>query len=151
VKFSTAFQGPIVVQIGEETLSIPVLTMDFFIQWGAQIDAEARDAYLATVPEKDRNRTAALFRVQSTDLNELIQRTYAPAGALHVVTAALAAAGKSAEAAAALARRLRPDDLLTLALVVTGIRDLPEVTGNGQQQGGTPDPLTGAAAGSGGS
>lgn len=92
MRFNDAMQANVVIDVGDEQISIPRFTVGDFVEWGAELDAEkraAQQAAIAELPPKERFEARLLYKIIPADFTELARLTYTPAGVQRVISKCL--------------------------------------------------------------
>lgn len=81
-------QSALVIDVGNERISIPRFTVGDYVEWGAELDAAKRadmQGDLAAMPVKDRIEARLTFRIIPTDFTELAGLAFTPAGVKRII------------------------------------------------------------------
>lgn len=157
--FQAAFQAPVVRRVGGSDVQFPLLVIDDYLPWCAELKAARTAEGVRDIPPKtpafDRWRIEQYLKKTEPWLDDIIQLVRAPAGAVRVLEISLQKAGRPKDEAAAVARAVRPSDIVGLAEEVSQLfPDYAQPPADDDAGGGDPnrqaggDPA-GTAAGTG--
>lgn len=158
MRFNQAAKAPLILEVGDEKLSVPKFTLRDQIAWAAELDASRADNVTKGMEPVQRFHLLNAFDVLPADLAELARRVSTPAGMDRICGTCLAravpveAAGKRITDGKPIgdtkAREIieaNAEGLLWLARELADIVDksrTPEEKGEANGEGEAGDPLT---------
>jgi len=156
VNFLEAFEAPIVEKIGGVAVSFPVLSIDDYAPWVAEIAAARKQVAKASIPRAidPQTKLPTLLnptaqwsinqRIENIEcgLEDVAEKVWTLAGARRVLTMSLAKAGLSEEDQKQVLARIKPVRLHALAVEVSGLFEAkPEAEkADAKPAEGQPDP-----------
>ena len=84
MRIEQAAQSPLVVNVGNEKLSIPLFVLDDFCAWMRDIQADAADLATRGLTPGQRVQMLSAYPVLPPTMDDLRRRVYSPEGVRHV-------------------------------------------------------------------
>lgn len=155
MEMSEALQLPVSERIGGEDVTFPLLELDDYGPIIARLRTQRKARGERCIPKRstamEEFRMRQVIEFDDPSMEQVALTVYARDGALDVLRASLAKAGRDKGGADSLLRKLRPGRLIPLAIDVSALferRPPPEQQQEQQAGGEGDDPNAGAGDGS---